>query len=279
MNLNAVQEKARRGSELNINRSFSMVDDSMGERLSELVSAIIDQSPSEVCVMDIGCGTARALSECVKKLKQGVERVSGIGVDLNPIKRDEIDTKDIELVSADAQDLSVIGSETVDIGFSIATLQYVPDPLRVLFEVNRVLKPGGIFLWKEVSNPLEPTVMPGFETIIQQSPLMQPHFVLQEDLLVNHKPASMSLPPATTDFSLAATCKNLLNDHLDGCLSEQWYSLYSKASGKPQINTERARALLQFEYAKLAEGNMAKCFAENYAKIRDVPFSELLQIS
>jgi ubiquinone/menaquinone biosynthesis C-methylase UbiE len=48
-----------------------------------------------------------------------------------------------EFMQADAEDMRGIADDSFDGAFSFSTLRYVPDPVRAMREIRRVLKPGG----------------------------------------------------------------------------------------------------------------------------------------
>lgn len=81
-------------------------------------------------VLDVGCGNKPYVSLF------GPERVRYIGLDLAPetgTRPDIVGTGD-QIPFADA---------TFDVALAIQMLEHVPDPERVVGEINRVLKPGG----------------------------------------------------------------------------------------------------------------------------------------
>lgn len=49
----------------------------------------------------------------------------------------------LRFVAADVDNMTDIGSNTFDGAFSFSTLRYVPDPVRSLREIGRVVRPGG----------------------------------------------------------------------------------------------------------------------------------------
>lgn len=108
-------------------------------------------------VIDVGCGsgtTAIALSKFVGCRVTGVD-LSGVRID-NAIDSLEEQPKDVQervtFKKGSATDLP-IEDETFTHAWSQATIYHVPDKVKVLEEVFRVLKPGGIFVFDDLIKP------------------------------------------------------------------------------------------------------------------------------
>ena len=104
--------------------------------------------PAEASILDLGCGTgvvARALAS--------QEGFSGnvTGIDYSPelisaaqrLAEDEGLTKEVEFRVGDAQSLED-GDESYDAVILHTVVSHVPDPVAVISETARVLKPGGL---------------------------------------------------------------------------------------------------------------------------------------
>ena len=86
-------------------------------------------------VLDVGCGTGNTITELVRKTG-----VQGWGIDIDGTLFRE--NEQVRLISADAQALP-FRDNSFDAIYSAATLQYVPDKLKALNEMRRVLKQRG----------------------------------------------------------------------------------------------------------------------------------------
>ncbi|MFQ5907406.1 MAG: methyltransferase domain-containing protein [Thermoplasmata archaeon] len=98
-------------------------------------------------VLDVGCGTG-FLSEGV------LETTSSVwGLDITPEQLQRAARKlPIPLVRGDAENLPFQG-ERFDAVVSSGSIEYWPDPVRALHEMNRVLRPGGVAM---VGGPTRP---------------------------------------------------------------------------------------------------------------------------
>ena len=85
-------------------------------------------------VLDFGCGTGGILSslDCAHRL----------GVEINEASVDDARSAGI-VVYADAHD---VPSASVDVVITHHALEHVPDPMACLFQLLRVVKPGGIII-------------------------------------------------------------------------------------------------------------------------------------
>lgn len=93
----------------------------------------------DCAVLDIGCG--RAAPNLVK-LKNSAGALYGIDViDFT------IADPQLKLFNADVCAMPQIADDSIDIAFSRAVMEHLPDPRRACVEIARVLKPGGIYLF------------------------------------------------------------------------------------------------------------------------------------
>ena len=108
-------------------------------------------------VIDVGCGsgtTAIALCKAVGCQVTGVD-LSGVRIANAIDSLEELPEEVREKISfkkGSATDLP-IQDETFDRAWSQATIYHVPDKIKVLEEVHRVLKPGGIFVFDDLIKP------------------------------------------------------------------------------------------------------------------------------
>ena len=115
------------------------------------------QLTTESHVIDVGCGsgtTAIALCKYVGCQVTGVD-LSGVRI-ANAIDSLEEHPEDVrakvDFKKGSATDLP-IENETFTHAWSQATIYHVPDKVKVLEEVYRVLKPGGIFVFDDLIKP------------------------------------------------------------------------------------------------------------------------------
>lgn len=108
-------------------------------------------------VIDVGCGsgtTAIALCKAVGCKITGVD-LSGVrianAIDSLEEHPEEVREK-VSFKKGSATDLPIEGN-TFDRAWSQATIYHVPDKVKVLEEVYRVLKPGGIFVFDDLIKP------------------------------------------------------------------------------------------------------------------------------
>lgn len=87
--------------------------------------------PDDV-VLDFGCGGGFLLQVLNAKRK--------IGVEINPVAREEAGRRGIEVHGS----LADVASGTVDTVISNHALEHVEDPMSTVREFRRVLKPGGV---------------------------------------------------------------------------------------------------------------------------------------
>lgn len=94
-------------------------------------------------ILDIGCGNGAYTME----MAQNAKIVVGIDVERErllkfSIERERRQTNNVFIVQMDGQELA-FADNSFDIVTCIETLEHVPDELRLLGEISRVLKPGG----------------------------------------------------------------------------------------------------------------------------------------
>jgi len=109
------------------------------------------QLPQSAYFLEIGCKDGYALpiiNQCFAP-----QKIVGVDIDTNSLKiaQNRISKKqikNIEIKPADAQHLP-FDNEMFDVIFMFATLHHIPDWKKALNEVNRTLKSGGYFIFRE----------------------------------------------------------------------------------------------------------------------------------
>jgi len=111
------------------------------EKKVKFICSLVDYSKKYV--LDLGCGTGVCTFDIAKKSKKT------IGVDISPwaiqnAKKNSLTKKlNVDFVVADAENMH-FQDDTFDIVINTALLQYFDKPEKVIKEIYRVLKPGGI---------------------------------------------------------------------------------------------------------------------------------------
>ncbi len=189
-------------------RSFDQVRDIFLEEGVDLWYEAINvvsnpNNDGDFVLLDVGCGSGASIEELLRSLIQRFPskraRLKAIGVDKNPlpemIPRDvfNINPNDPLTVMALINGLLGLGkkplpapsepmvdlrrgdvcaldlpNDSVDLGYSVATLIYVTDCLQALSEGYRVLKPGGRFCWDVSAKYISDS--PSFEEILNATP-------------------------------------------------------------------------------------------------------------
>jgi ubiquinone/menaquinone biosynthesis C-methylase UbiE len=97
-------------------------------------------------VLDVGCGPGSITVDFARYIPDGA--ITGIEVEASPLEegRKLADTegiKNVQFEVGDAQNLAY-EDNTFDLVHSHQVLQHLPDPVKALSEMRRVVKPGGI---------------------------------------------------------------------------------------------------------------------------------------
>lgn len=100
-------------------------------------------------LLDVGCGPGTITAEFASRLAPG--RVVGLDAAAEVIAKASADfaADNLEFVTGDAYALPFDGG-TFDIVHAHQTLQHVADPVRMLREMRRVAKPGGIIAARDI---------------------------------------------------------------------------------------------------------------------------------
>ncbi len=151
----AQQDARRRESVLNARRVkiqsfFKNAASSWDQTRSTLIGArtdllaLMDLLDSSWVVGDLGCGTG-ILSEAVAPAVARVIAVDESGAMLSAAKRRLAPLKNVDVRTGSVETLP-IGDDELDIALLFMVTHFVLEPVKVLAEVRRVLKPGGRLL-------------------------------------------------------------------------------------------------------------------------------------
>jgi ubiquinone/menaquinone biosynthesis C-methylase UbiE len=140
-----------------------MVADKQGERLHQcFVYSVLNLGLSSGRILDIGTGSGR-IPINIARLCQEFD-ITAIDMSENMLaiakKNSTANGTDnrIEFKVADAKQLP-FQDNTFDMVISHVTLHHIPNPLSMLKEVNRVLKPGGGILIRDLKRPANPLML------------------------------------------------------------------------------------------------------------------------
>lgn len=105
--------------------------------------------PEQSQWLDVGCGTG-ALSQTILALAEP-EHVKGIDRSEGFVQaaQNSVTSSNADFEFGDAQELPVL-SETYDVAISGLVLNFVPEPLRMIREMRRAIRPGGtvaLYVW------------------------------------------------------------------------------------------------------------------------------------
>jgi ubiquinone/menaquinone biosynthesis C-methylase UbiE len=104
-------------------------------------------------VLEIGCGQGAGVQEIARRFQP--RAIDAFDVDPEQVERARrnlagVDGPGIRLTVGDAERIEATDG-LYDAVFEIAILHHVPDWRRALGEIRRVLRPGGLFLFEELS--------------------------------------------------------------------------------------------------------------------------------
>jgi ubiquinone/menaquinone biosynthesis C-methylase UbiE len=111
-------------------------------------------------ILEIGCGNGVQAIYIYKKFYPlsitGIDLNKG-NIDIANEERELAEVKDVKFIVGDAQNLTQITSDSVDILLNIESAFHYPDKPAFLKEVHRVLRPGGQFLIADLLSIREKT--------------------------------------------------------------------------------------------------------------------------
>lgn len=93
-------------------------------------------------ILEVGCGTGAVLSDDESSL---IGYLHGIDIDYRVCEMATRNAQNSAICNADALGLPY-ADNSFDLVYCHYFLLWLPDPLRALIEIKRVLKPGGVFL-------------------------------------------------------------------------------------------------------------------------------------
>ncbi len=103
-------------------------------------------------VLDLGCGEG----VYIKRIKKINHSINAYGVDISSeiIKKAKKEASDIDFQSASVYQLPYLDN-FFDLIYSIDVIEHLDNPEKMLKEVKRILKPGGIFIIQTPNYPIK----------------------------------------------------------------------------------------------------------------------------
>ncbi len=136
---------------------------------------------STLKILDVGCGAGFATNYLSNYSKD----ITGIDLADDAFRTaKKFGSSDVKYIKADANSLP-FDSEQFDVVISLDFLEHVSDPKNVIFEISKVLKPGGLFFYHTFSkNWLSYlVVIKGVEWFVKNTPKHMHTY----DLFINHR--------------------------------------------------------------------------------------------
>jgi len=128
------------------------------EILNDLGNVCQDKNPKQMKVLEIGCGTGR-MSRSLGEVFGEVYGVDISGEMIAQGRNDLADMPNVHLFQNSGADLKVLGDVQIDFAFSYIVFQHIPSR-EVIYsytrEVNRLLRPGGLFKFQVQGAQLQP---------------------------------------------------------------------------------------------------------------------------
>lgn len=108
----------------------------------EVIEAIRKHHPLNIeTILDVGTADGLMLS----RIKKEFPSAECIGLEYSEELMKACKDKNIKIIQGDAQNLP-FENNSFDIAIATALIEHVDDPIKMLAETHRVLKPGGIFI-------------------------------------------------------------------------------------------------------------------------------------
>lgn len=189
-------------------------------QLYHLLASSVDISDKKI--VEIGCGRGGGLSYTVKKFVPS----EALGVDLDKIavnfSNKFYKLKNLSFLQGDAQNLP-IGNTSYDILLNVESSHRYPDMKAFLGEVNRILKPGGYFLYTDFRYDYE---MPEFKELLKVSGLK----MLKEEMITDNVVAALTADDARKRNLVKKLVPRILHDialNFAGTIGSETYNNFN----------------------------------------------------
>ncbi len=129
-----------------------------------LATLQVKSTASPVQVFDAGTGTAQIPLELMSRGIDAVVTATDLAEQMLIVAQHNVTAagfaKSIRLVLADCKQLPDANG-TYDVVMSNSIVHHIPDPLQVLAELWRILKPGGLLFVRDLMRPGDPATLDG----------------------------------------------------------------------------------------------------------------------
>ena len=207
-------------------------------------------------ILEIACGTGRVTKHLASKLSPTTALIAtDLNKDMLRVAESIVTSKNIKWQVADAHELPFEG-DTFDLVICQYGVMFFQDKPKALREINRVLKPGGNFIfntWNELQyNALSQMAQTVLEEVYPNDP---PRFLEKGPYsFYNQEPIKALLTEAgfsnisielVAKTGLAATPEDAVNGILDGTPN---FGYIAERDIPPSIAKEKLKTLLTYHY-------------------------------
>jgi ubiquinone/menaquinone biosynthesis C-methylase UbiE len=188
-------------------------------QLYHLLAASVDIKDKKI--VEIGCGRGGGLSYITKKFAPA----QAMGIDLDKIavsfSNKFYKMKNLSFLQGDAQNLP-LADKSYDMLLNVESSHRYPDMKAFLKEVNRILKPGGYFLYTDFRYDHE---MPEFKRLLETSGMK----ILKQELITDSVVASLEGDDARKRKLVKKLTPGILQDialNFAGAIGSETYNYF-----------------------------------------------------
>ena len=120
------------------------------EAILPLVPGLVDRLAEGIDVVDIGCGSGRAINHLAALYP--ASRFAGYDISPEAVAtaREQAARLGLQNVRFERRDVALIGEERFDLVFTFDAVHDQAQPATVLANIRRILKPGGVYLMQDI---------------------------------------------------------------------------------------------------------------------------------
>jgi SAM-dependent methyltransferase len=144
-------EAFHRFHEVMAEESDQTVVSALCESILPIVPGLVDRLSAGIDVVDVGCGSGRALNRMAHAYPKS--RFTGYDVSVDAIEtaRAEADERALRNVRFEIRDAALLGpAEAYDLVTAFDAVHDQAKPAEVLSAISRALRPGGVFLMQDI---------------------------------------------------------------------------------------------------------------------------------